>query len=201
MNAKHPHLLLALGLIGGLTLMPLTATIVSNTLGAQPTPSRWVAFDRLNEKDRLLVVSWLAEDCEAGERFRRLTEITLAGARLAPTFGEIFALGPPPPRLDEIRANAKTAYEQRQAWLRTDGNKLFGAEETVRLLAEAPEGYAERQVASVDRGWRERALIALARVGDEKTRSELQKRANDENDPFAATAKRALLEREEKLRE
>ncbi len=201
MNARRKPLLLALGLVGGLALLPFAATVLSTTLGAQPAPSRWVAFEALAEADRLLVVSWLAEDCEAGERFRRLTEITLAGVRLAPVFQEAFTLGPPPRRLDESRANAKTAYEQRQAWLRSDGEKLFGAEETQRLLAETPESYTERQVETVDRGWRERALIALGRLGDDKTLSDLKKMAADANDSYAATAKRALEERDEKPQE
>jgi hypothetical protein len=61
-----------------------------------------------------------------------------------------------------------------------------------------PDTYAARQVANIDRGWRERALIALARVGDETALSEVKKLAASPNDAFAATAKRALEERAEK---
>ena len=64
-------------------------------------------------------------------------------------FHEAFTLGPPPQRFEESRATAKAAFEQRQAWLRTDGEKLFGKEEAQRLLAETPENYAERQVGSI----------------------------------------------------
>ncbi len=193
MNAKR-HTLLALA---ALATLPFAAAFLPPPGGAQPTPSRWVEFARLDAATQALVTSWLAEDCEAGERFHRLTEITLAGARLAPVFHEAFTLGPPPQRLEESRATAKAAFEQRQAWLRTDGEKLFGKEEAQHLLAETLENYAERQVGSIDRGWRERALIALARVGDETALSEVKKLAASPNDSFAATAKRALEERAE----
>jgi hypothetical protein len=173
----------------------LTALLVSRGAEAQPTgDNRWTELAKLDIKTRDLVVTWLEKDCEAAEKRRLIDQLTAVGVRLEPAFREAYRLGPPPERVQQDRAAAKAAFEQRQAWLRENGEKMLG-EEARTLLATTPDAYADRQLANVVLGWRERALIGLGLVGDDKALADLQRIAADPKAPLAAAAKRGIEER------
>ena len=171
----------------------LAALLAGRGAEAQPQ-SRWVELAKLDVKARDLVVTWLSKDCEAAERRRLITDLTAVGVRLEPAFREAYRLGPPPERIERARAVAKAAFEQRQAWLRENGEKMLG-EEARTLLAMTPDAYVDRQLANVALGWRERALMGLGLVGDDKALAELQRMAADPKEPLAAAAKRGIEER------
>jgi hypothetical protein len=162
----------------------------------QPAPNQgWPELSQLDPKLRAVVVQWLAQDCEATEERRFLQEFAAIGSRLVPVFQEAYRLGPPPESVDATQTAAREAFEQRQAWLREEGEESLGAEATQRLLANSVEDYVTRQTRSADQGWRERALLALGLVADEKTLAELARIAADPENPAAAAAQRGLEER------
>ncbi len=173
----------------------LAALLAGRGAEAQPAgENRWTELAKLDVKARDLVVNWLAKDCEASEKRRLIDDLATLGVRLEPAFREAYRLGPPPERIERARAAAKTAFEQRQAWLRENGERMLG-EEARTLLAMTPAAYADRQLANVALGWRERALMGMGLVGDDKTLAELQRMAADPKEPMAAAAKRGLEER------
>lgn len=174
----------------------LAALFAGRGAEAQPTPAenRWVELAKLDAKARALVVNWLQKDCEAEEKRRLIDQLVAQGVRLEPAFREAYRLGPPPERVKQDRAAARAAFEQRQAWLREYGEQMMG-DEARALLAVTPEAYANRQLENVTVGWRERALMGLGLVGDDKALADLQRIAADPNAPLAAAAKRGIEER------
>jgi hypothetical protein len=173
----------------------LAALFVGRGAEAQPTgDNRWVELAKLDGKARALVVNWLEKDCEAAEKRRLIDQLTATGIRLEPAFWEAYRLGPPPERVRQDRAAAKAAFEQRQAWLRENGEQMMG-DEARTLLETTPDAYADRQLENVTVGWRERALMGLGLVGGEKVLDELRRMAADPRQPLAAAAKRGLAER------
>ena len=146
----------------------LVALLASRGAKAQPTgENRWIELAKLDVKARDLVVAWLAKDCEAAERRHLIDNLVTQGVRLEPAFREAYRIGPPPERVERARAAAKAAFERRQAWLRENGEKMLG-QEARTLLAITPDAYADRQLANVALGWRERALMGMGLVGDDK---------------------------------
>ena len=173
----------------------LAALLAGRGAEAQPTgENRWVELAKLDVKTRDLVVNWLEKDCEAAEKRRLIDQLVAQGVRLEPVFREAYRLGPPPERIEQDRAVAKAAFEQRQAWLRENGEQMMG-DEARTLLATTPDAYADRQLANVAIGWRERALMGLGLVGDDKALADLQRIAADPKAPLAAAAKRGIEER------
>ena len=176
----------------------LAALLAGRGAEAQPNENRWVELAKLDARARGLVINWLEKDCEATEKRLLIDQLVAQGVRLEPVFREAYRLGPPPERIQKDRAAMKTAYEQRQAWLRENGEQMMG-DEARTLLAMTPEAYADRQLENAAVGWRERALMGLGLVGDEKALADLQRIAGDPNAPLAAAAKRGIEERQ-KLR-
>ena len=176
----------------------LAALLAGRGAEAQSNENRWAELAKLDAKARGLVINWLEKDCEATEKRLLIDQLVAQGVRLEPVFREAYRLGPPPERTKEDRAAAKAAYEQRQAWLRENGEQMMG-DEARTLLATTPDDYANRQLENVAAGWRERALMGLGLVGDEKALADLQRIAADPNAPLAAAAKRGIEERQ-KLR-
>lgn len=173
--------------------LPVLAAGLMLRASAQPTSNpTWSELARLEGKVRDVVVAWLATDCEASERTRLLDEIATLGPRVVPALREAFALGPPPEVLAETRKAAATAYEARQAWLRAEGEASMSVEEVRRLLTTSVDDYAARQARNADRGWRERALVAMGAAGGNAEVSELERLANEPDGSYAAAAKRAL---------
>ncbi len=190
MRHQRTPSLLHLALAGVFAIASFTSSAF-----AQPGPSgQWSELARLDTKTRDLVVTWLGTDCEAASERRLIDELTNLGASLVPVFREAYRLGPPPERVAQTRAAARAAFEQRQAWLRAEGTESMGAEETQRLLGTPPDDYLGRRTRNADRGWRQRALIALGAVGGENVRAELTTLAVDAANPDAAAAKRGLAE-------
>jgi hypothetical protein len=186
---------IVLSLLAASGVALLVALLVGRAAEAQPTnENRWIELAKLDVKTRDLVVAWLSKDCEATEKRRLIDQLVALGVRLEPAFREAYRLGPPPERVERDRAAAKVAFEQRQAWLRENGEKMFG-EEARALLAMTPDAYANRQLANVALGWRERALMGIGLVGDDKALAELRRMAADPKEPLAAAAKRGLEER------
>ncbi|HEX5760591.1 MAG TPA: hypothetical protein VF121_15500 [Thermoanaerobaculia bacterium] len=173
----------------------LAALLAGRGAEAQPpSENRWTELAKLDDKTRALVVNWLEKDCEAAEKRRLIDQLVAVGVRLEPVFREAYRLGPPPERIEQDRAVAKIAFEQRQAWLRENGEQMMG-DEARTLLATTPDAYADRQLANVAIGWRERALMGLGLVGDDKALADLQRIAADPKAPLAAAAKRGIEER------
>jgi hypothetical protein len=172
----------------------LVALLAGRGAEAQPNENRWAELAKLDAKTRGLVVNWLEKDCEAAEKGRLIDQLTAIGVRLEPVFWEAYRLGPPPERVQQDRAVAKAAFEQRQAWLRENGEQMMG-DEARTLLATTPDAYADRQLENVAVGWRERALMGLGLVGSDKALADLQRIAADPNAPLAAAAKRGIEER------
>ncbi len=174
----------------------LAALLAGRGAEAQPRPTenRWTELAKLDVKTRDLIVNWLEKDCEAAEKRRLIDQLVAQGVRLEPVFREAYRLGPPPERIKQDRAVAMVAFEQRQAWLRENGEQMMG-DEARALLAVSPEAYADRQLANVAIGWRERALMGLGLVGDDKALADLQRIAADPKEPLAAAAKRGIEER------
>ena len=173
----------------------LLAALLAGGAEAQPNgESRWVELAKLDVKTRDLVINWLEKDCEAAEKRRLIDQLTALGVRLEPVFREAYRLGPPPERVKKDRAVAIAAFEQRQAWLRENGEQMMG-DEARTLLATTPDAYADRQLANAAIGWRERALMGLGLIGGDKALAELQRIAADPKAPQAAAAKRGIEER------
>src|SRR5688500_18915661 len=102
----------------------LAALFAGRGAEAQPTnENRWVELAKLDVKVRGLVVNWLEKDCEAAEKRRLIDQLVAQGVRLEPVFREAYRLGPPPERIKQDRAVAMAAFEQRQAWLRENGEQ------------------------------------------------------------------------------
>jgi hypothetical protein len=159
---------------------------------------RRVELARLDPRVRGVLTAWLATDCEAGERTHSLSRVLSEGLTLQAALHEAMTLGPPPERVDATRAAARAAYAQRQESLKREGAKLFGPEETERLLAEPVEAYEARATKTLDLGWRERATLALGQIGDARTLAELGRIAANPDDPNSEAAKRALEARKTK---
>lgn len=172
----------------------LAALLTGRGAEAQPGENRWVELAKLDAKTRGLVVNWLEKDCEAAEKRILIDQLTALGVRLEPVFREAYRLGPPPERVQQDRAVARAAFEQRQAWLREYGEQMMG-DEARALLATTPETYADRQLANAAVGWRERALMGLGLVGGDTALADLQRIAADPKAPLAAAAKRGIEER------
>jgi hypothetical protein len=196
----RPQRKIVLSLLAASGIGLLAALLAGRGAEAQPAPTenRWVELAKLDVKARALVINWLEKDCEAAEKRNLIDQLTTAGVRLEPVFREAYRLGPPPERVKQDRAVAQVAFEQRQAWLRENGEQMMG-DEARTLLETTPEAYADRQLANVAIGWRERALMGLGLVGDDKALADLQRIAADPNAPLAAAAKRGIEERQ-KLR-
>ena len=191
--SQQRKILLSLLAASGVGL--LAALFAGRGAEAQPTgDNRWVELAKLDVKTRGLVVNWLEKDCEAAEKRRLIGQLAALGTRLEPVFWEAYRLGPPPERVQKDRAVAKAAFEQRQAWLRENGEQMMG-DEARTLLATTPDAYADRQLANVAVGWRERALMGLGLVGSDKALADLQRIAADPKEPLAAAAKRGIEER------
>ncbi len=176
----------------------LAALLAGRGAEAQSNENRWAELAKLDARARGLVINWLEKDCEATEKRLLIDQLVAQGVRLEPVFREAYRLGPPPERIQKDRAAMKAAYEQRQAWLRENGEQMMG-DEARTLLAMTPEAYADRQLENAAVGWRERALMGLGLVGNEKALGDLQRIAADPNAPLAAAAKRGIEERQ-KLR-
>lgn len=121
------------------------------------------------------------------------SEFGLAVAQLPREATAIFRtiLRDGPPR--EARAiasdQAQARFERRQAWLRENGQALFGAE-TERLLARDRAAYVEDALKAVDSQYRQNAIRALSYVGGSDAREAITAAAAARPDlaPMAAIA-------------
>lgn len=189
-----PQRKIVLSLLAASSVGLLAVLLAGRGAEAQPTDNRWIELAKLDVKTRDLVINWLAKDCEATEKRRLIDQIVAQGVRLEPVFREAYRLGPPPERIARGRAAAKVAFEQRQAWLRENGERMMG-DEARTLLEVSPDAYADRQLANFSQGWRERALMGLGLVGADRALAELQRIAADPRAPGAGAAKWGIEER------
>jgi hypothetical protein len=140
---------------------------------------------------RALVMIWLNTDCGAGQSPTLDAKLVALGPRLEAVFWEAYRLGPPADEIERDRAAISQRYEQRQRQLRESGEKLFGADETKRLLSVPQAEYTKRELDQAIVGYKTAAIVGLGFVGTSASIGELARIAADEQSPARVAAQQA----------
>lgn len=159
---------------------------------APPSATGAQAFDALSAATRTLVIRWLNRDCGAAEQRRLEAQLGALGPQLEPVFLEAYRLGPPRGQIERDRTAFARRYDERQAELRRSGAKLFGAQETERLLAVTRDEYVRQELDRATIGYKTAAVAGLGLVGTERSLPELSRIAADAANPASVAAKSAL---------
>lgn len=171
----------------GTILLAIAAVIVTAAQADRPL------LAALSPDLRTLVLAWLNTDCGAGKSPTPDSQLVNLGARLEPVFWEAYRLGPPSDEMERDRAAISRQYEQRQRQLRESGEKLFGPEETRRLLAVSQADYTKRELDKAIVGYKTAAIVGLGFVGTTASVGDLAKIGADETNPARVAAQQAAV--------
>lgn len=129
-----------------------------------------------------------ADDVE--DQFR--LQISKFGPEIQPVLMSVMRNGLPEEARRKAQKQAERRFEQRQAWLRENGEELFGSE-TERLSAQTSETYVADQLRQIDILFRENATRGLGVIGNEEAARAIE--TVQEQDPkLRALAEVALRE-------
>ena len=168
------------------------ALFASASIAPAQTPEDRPAFAGLSKDDQMLVLSWLNRDCGADDRLVLEGELKRVGTKLEPVFWEAYRLGPSARSLELDRANFQKRYKERQAWLAKEGLRLFGEQETERLMQVSVEQYTQKETANIVVGYKTTAVLALGLVGTQKSLIELERIAKEPDNPVSTAAQQAI---------
>lgn len=176
-----------------MSLFPLVILIVGTTIAAPMAQAERPLLAALSPEVRELVSIWLHTDCGAGQAPVPDARLVALGSRLEPVFWEAYRLGPPSDEIERDRAAISRRYEQRQRQLRESGEKLFGPDETKRLLAISEAEYTKRELERAIVGYKTAAIVGLGLVGTAASVGDLARIGADENSPARVAAQQATL--------
>ena len=185
-TSKRPVVLGVLSL--ALTFIQFTVVRSADAQMPQDRP----ALASLSEQTRTLVLTWLNRDCGANAKRVLEDQLQAIGTVLEPVFWEAYRLGPLPANLERDQDNMRQRYDQRQAWLKENGGKLFGAQNTTRLMQIPREQYVKKEMANLITGYKTAAILGLGLVGTQTSLPELERIANDADDPASTAAKQTI---------
>lgn len=166
-------------------LLAATTVAVSTAQGDRPLLSA------LAPDIRALVLTWLNTDCGAGQSPALDSRLVALGPRLEAVFWEAYRLGPPSDEMERDRAAISQRYEQRQRQLRESGEKLFGADETKRLLAVSQAEYTKKELDQAIIGYKTAAIAGLGFVGTAASVADLARISADATSPARLAAEQA----------
>ena len=136
--------------------------------------------------------TWLAKDCDEGEKQALDAIIAQFKTPLEPVFLQALADGPSPQQLAAEQAAAAQRFQQRQEALKT-GKGLGLSEADLRAArAVTSEEYTRQQMDSFVLRYKSRAVAGLGIVDGEKGRAALVALAADTNSPLRSSAQAAL---------
>lgn len=142
---------------------------------------------------RIRVYELLSYQCGADDiedRFR--LEISKLGQEVQPLLVSVMRDGLPEEIRRDAQVQAERRYARRQAWLKENGEELFG-DETERLSAQTSESYIADALRQVDILFRENAVRGLGVIGNTEAARAIE--ASLEQDPsLSGLAESALQE-------
>ena len=138
------------------------------------------------------LVLLLQQNCEAQEADRFRDSLKALHVQLEPILWEAYRLGPTAEVVRANRVQMTERYQERQAWLETEGARLFGEEEAARFGRVGPEEYVERELESAAINWRTNAVKGLGVVGTGESLPDLERIAEDPESPTAVAAEAAI---------
>lgn len=145
-----------------------------------------------------LVTTWLNQDCGIDELRALRDRLQQLDLRLEPVFWEAYRLGPTEEERKLFLDQTRQRYQDRQAHLKTFGERLFGKEGAIELQNTPEEQYTQRRVDDYVSRYRTAALAGLGVVGT-KT-SDLQPIAEDGGNPAQGAAQEAMKSVEQRMK-
>ena len=145
----------------------LLTAIVAAPAAAQNTPAP-VEVDRayaaLDPRTRTIVETYLKTDCELGEEGVALKALIQADGRTRAYLTAVQRGGPPSEVLSQFGRGLESAWQAREAYLRTDAQEL-GKEAYDRMRSITKDSYLREQQKGLQAKYRERAVLALSALG------------------------------------
>ncbi len=171
--------------------LPVLMLVVGGLVSrAEQVPER-AELARLDQEAKSLVQTWLNSNCGAGDS-KLAARIERLGARLEPVLLEAYRLGPTDTEVKKLGDALPLRYAERRRTLKESGERLFGKEETERLLRMTEREYSEREMKLYTERFKGQALNGLGLVGTRKSEEELKRIANNQHHPLQITAREAL---------
>ncbi len=172
----------------------VVAVVLITMAGFAPAqaPEARPALASLAEDAQRLVLGWLNRDCGADDKRVLEEQLEAIGARLEPVFWEAYRLGPSAENLESDRENFRQRYQERQAWLADEGRRLFGDQEADRLMKVPVEQYAQRETENMVAGYKTAAVLGLGLAGTQGSLPELERLAEDPENPTSVAARQAI---------
>ncbi|CAG7856311.1 hypothetical protein MCAMS1_00742 [biofilm metagenome] len=165
--------------------------LFSIEVGAQNTQEHPI-FNNLIPEDKALALTWLSRSCSVSEKNEFEKKIIARGDAFDPVFWEAYQFGPTEQEIKKINATAITNYRDRINWLEKFGDAQMGEVETKRQLAISEKQYVERVINNYTNGYKTSAVTGLGLVGTVQRGAELNKIANDSENPAQTAAQEAL---------
>lgn len=150
-----------------LTILGLALAFVALPALAQQVDRTEVdrAFRELDRESRLVVERYLKTDCELGEEGRNLQAVLEIADRVRPYLVAVERQGPPSVVVEELDGDLEQAWQARQRFLKTPEARELGEESFQMMQAISREDYFRDQRQALEAKYRERAALALRRMG------------------------------------
>ena len=123
------------------------------------------AYKALDPRSRDVVEAYLRTDCEIGEVGAALKSVLQAGEIVKPYLVAVPREGPPSPVLSEFERGLNQTWEARQEFLKTPDALELGQQSFEMMKAITRDQYRKDQFQAIQAKYRERAALALEKIG------------------------------------